>query len=182
MPRPFALRFRLPVTPVDRTKVVPNSNPCQIVSIMAEFPRATVPATAPRVLFWQKGRGGTGGAKQEGKQPGSGRRHTAATRAISRGVGQGRGKEQPGKEGQSGKERVAGKTRGAGKTRAPEKQGRRKIERKNRPAFSQALRPGPKAGLTLNNYLFWSPRIRIATSRIVVSSSVTTPPSGPGSK
>lgn len=177
MPRPFALRFRLPVTPVDRTKVVPNSNPCQIVSIMAEFPRATVPATAPRVLFWQKGRGGTGGAKQKGKQPGSGRRHTAATRAISRGVGQGRGKEQPGKEGQSGKERVAGKTRVTGKTR-----GRRKIERKNRPAFSQALRPGPKAGLTLNNYLFWSPRIRIATSRIVVSSSVTTPPSGPGSK
>ena len=161
MPRPFALRFRWPVTPVDRTKVVPNGNPCQIVSIMAEFPRTTVPATAPRVLFWQKGRGGTGGAKQEGKQPGSGRRHTAATRAISRGVGQGRGKEQPGKEGQSGKERVA---------------------EKNRPAFSQALRPGPKAGLTLNNYLFWSPRIRIATSRIVVSSSVTTPPSGPGSK
>ena len=106
-------------------KVVPNGNPCQIVSIMAEFPRATVPATAPRVLFWQKGRGGTGGAKQEGKQPGSGRRHTAATRAISRGVGQGRGKEQPGKEGQSGKERVAGKTRVTGKTR-----GRRKIERK----------------------------------------------------
>ena len=171
MPRPFALRFRWPVTPVDRTKVVPNGNPCQIVSIMTEFPRTTVPATAPRVLFWQKGRGGTGGAKQEGKQPGSGRRHTAATRAISRGVGQGRGKEQPGKEGQSGKERVAGKTRGAGKK-----------SKKNSPAFSQALRPGPKAGLTLNNYLFWSPRIRIATSRIVVSSSVTTPPSGPGSK
>lgn len=54
--------------------------------------------------------------------------------------------------------------------------------KKNRPAKTQALRPGPKAGLTLNNYLFWSPRIRIATSRIVVSSSVTTPPSGPGSK
>ena len=34
---------------------------------MAEFPRTTVPATAPRVLFWQKGWGGTGGAKQEGK-------------------------------------------------------------------------------------------------------------------
>lgn len=32
-----------------------------------------------------------------------------------------------------------------------------------------------------SNY-FCSPRIRIATSRIVVSSSVTTPPSGPGSK
>ena len=31
-------------------------------------------------------------------------------------------------------------------------------------------------------YRFCSPRIRIATSRIVVSSNVTTPPSGPGSK
>lgn len=31
-------------------------------------------------------------------------------------------------------------------------------------------------------YQFCSPRIRIATSRIVVSSNVTTPPSGPGSK
>lgn len=71
MPRPFALRFRWPVTPVDRTKVVPNGNPCQIVSIMTEFPRTTVPATAPRVLFWQKGRGGTGGAKREdGKKTG----------------------------------------------------------------------------------------------------------------
>lgn len=59
---------------------------------------------------------------------------------------------------------------------------RRKDRAKNRPAKTQALRPGPKAGLNLNNYLFWSPRIRIATSRIVVSSSVTTPPSGPGSK
>ena len=35
MPRPFALRFRWPVTPVDRTKVVPNGNPCQIVRRMA---------------------------------------------------------------------------------------------------------------------------------------------------
>ena len=36
MPRPFALRFRWPVTPVDRTKVVPNGNLCQIVSRMAD--------------------------------------------------------------------------------------------------------------------------------------------------
>lgn len=103
MPRPFALRFRLPVTPVDRTKVVPNGNPCQIVSIMAEFLRTTVPAAPAQVLFWQKGRGGTGGAKQEGKQPDSGRRHTAATRAISKGVGQGWGKEQSEKKGNRGK-------------------------------------------------------------------------------
>ena len=46
MPRPFALRFRLPVTPVDRTKVVPNGNPCQIVSPMAEKCRATSWRTA----------------------------------------------------------------------------------------------------------------------------------------
>lgn len=71
MPRPFALRFRLPVTPVDRTKVVPNGNPCQIVSIMAEFPRTTVPAAPAQVLFWQKGRGETEYAKREdGKKTG----------------------------------------------------------------------------------------------------------------
>ena len=71
MPRPFALRFRLPVTPVDRTKVVPNGNPCQIVSIMAEFPRTTVPAAPAQVLFWQKGRGETECAKREdGKKTG----------------------------------------------------------------------------------------------------------------
>ena len=46
MPRPFALRFRWPVTPVDRTKVVPNGNPCQIVSPMAEKCRATSWRTA----------------------------------------------------------------------------------------------------------------------------------------
>ena len=71
MPRPFALRFRLPVTPVDRTKVVPNGNPCQIVSIMAEFPRTTVPAAPAQVLFRQKGRGETEYAKREdGKKTG----------------------------------------------------------------------------------------------------------------
>ena len=43
-------------------------------------------------------------------------------------------------------------------------------------------RPDDTARRPAYNIYFCSPRIRIATSRIVVSSSVTTPPSGPGSK
>ena len=43
-------------------------------------------------------------------------------------------------------------------------------------------RPDDTARRPAYNIYFFSPRIRIATSRIVVSSNVTTPPSGPGSK
>lgn len=45
-----------------------------------------------------------------------------------------------------------------------------------------AAGPYPEVRTTIIYYRFCSPRIRIATSRIVVSSNVTTPPSGPGSK
>lgn len=121
--------------------------------------------------------GRNGRCKAEGQATGQRTKAYGSDTGNQQGRRTGTGKGTAGKEGQSGKERVAGKTRVTGKTR-----GLRKIERKNRPAKTQALRPDPRAGLTLNNYLFWSPRIRIATSRIVVSSSVTTPPSGPGSK
>lgn len=70
--------------------------------------------------------------------------------------------------------------------RKRKKQRKRRKRRKDR-AKKTGLRKRrpttrPESRSNLNNYLFWSPRIRIATSRIVVSSSVTTPPSGPGSK
>ena len=99
MPRPFALRFRLPVTPVDRTKVVPNGNPCQIVSIMAEFPRTTVPATPAQVLFWQKGRGETEYAKREdGKKTGGRTRAPGNYTGNLQGRPAGMGKSNRGKE------------------------------------------------------------------------------------
>lgn len=86
-------------------------------------------------------------------------------------------------------------------TCSPERTVQKKRHLRLRPARGRAgppCRPEPpdtkKAGLRkrrpddtarkphmTSNY-FCSPRIRIATSRIVVSSSVTTPPSGPGSK
>lgn len=100
MPRPFALRFRLPVTPVDRTKVVPNGNPCQIVSIMAEFPRTTVPAAPAQVLFWQKGRGETECAKREdGKKTGGRTRAPGNYTGNLQGRPAGMGKSNRGKEG-----------------------------------------------------------------------------------
>lgn len=100
MPHPFALRFRLPVTPVDRTKVVPNGNPCQIVSIMAEFLRTTVPAAPAQVLFWQKGRGETEYAKREdGKKTGGRTRAPGNYTGNLQGRPAGMGKSNRGKEG-----------------------------------------------------------------------------------
>ena len=98
MPRPFALRFRWPVTPVDRTKVVPNGNPCQIVSIMAEFPRTTVPAAPAQVLFWQKGRGETEYAKREdGKKNRRADKGTRQLHGQPAGASGRDGEKQPGK-------------------------------------------------------------------------------------
>ena len=77
-----------------------------------------------------------------------------------------------------------------GKRKTGRKTAQRAMQRRQTGQRSQAAkktglrnrRPDDTARRPAYNIYFCSPRIRIATSRIVVSSSVTTPPSGPDSK
>ena len=190
---------------IKQTKVVPIGDLCQIVSRMAGSRRGTADWHFATGHFGRKRairRRGGGGTPAAGTEPAGGTDEPAAKR---RGGGR-REKLRPmAREPAGGADEPAAKRRGGGRREklrpmarepagcADEPAAKRRgggRRGKSRPVARRAA--AQKKGLRCRRpvsggpdyiyYRFCSPRIRIATSRIVVSSNVTTPPSGPGSK